>query len=215
MYTPTLSLNLSSPPFASSSFPAPPLNVPSGVYGFTGSQSASQSQFGYSLSQSPRARTQAAEVNEALYSLDRVLQGKCGAWKSMKAAVYSRRSSSKLNTKLLLYEYYFYFFYIFFFYIFIIYLILFLFYLFFILFFYIHFLFIFVYYFFYMIYLLYYSSTFLNEIKDLKNAFQKKRKLQLHHKFIKLILIMVLSFRPCQLISYMISELNFNVFFSL
>ncbi|XP_051926407.1 integrin beta-4 isoform X2 [Hippocampus zosterae] len=45
-----------------------------GVYGFNGSQSTSQSQFGYSLSQNPRARTQSAEVNEALYNLDRVLQ---------------------------------------------------------------------------------------------------------------------------------------------
>ncbi|XP_061611666.1 integrin beta-4 isoform X2 [Phyllopteryx taeniolatus] len=45
-----------------------------GVYGFSGSQSTSQSQFSYSLSQGQRARTQSSEVNEALYNLDRVLQ---------------------------------------------------------------------------------------------------------------------------------------------
>nr|XP_049615693.1 integrin beta-4 isoform X3 [Syngnathus scovelli] len=45
-----------------------------GVYGFSGSQNTSQNQYGYSLSQGPRARTQSSEVNEALYNLDRVLQ---------------------------------------------------------------------------------------------------------------------------------------------
>uniref|UniRef100_A0A096LY81 Integrin beta n=1 Tax=Poecilia formosa TaxID=48698 RepID=A0A096LY81_POEFO len=39
-------------------------------------QSSSQTQYSYSLSQGSRARTQSSEVNEALYSLDRVLHGK-------------------------------------------------------------------------------------------------------------------------------------------
>ncbi|GLD57741.1 integrin beta-4 [Lates japonicus] len=45
-----------------------------GGFGYTGMQSSSQSQFSYSLSQGPRARTQSSDVNEALYNLDRVLQ---------------------------------------------------------------------------------------------------------------------------------------------
>ncbi|XP_061823187.1 integrin beta-4 isoform X2 [Nerophis lumbriciformis] len=44
-----------------------------GVYGFPGSQSTFQSQFSYSRSQGPRARTESSEVREALYDLDRVL----------------------------------------------------------------------------------------------------------------------------------------------
>ncbi|XP_035998391.1 integrin beta-4 isoform X4 [Fundulus heteroclitus] len=42
-------------------------------FGYTGVQSSSQNQFSYNLSQGSRARTQSSEVNEALYSLDRVL----------------------------------------------------------------------------------------------------------------------------------------------
>lgn len=45
-----------------------------GVFGYSGMQSSSQSQFSYSLSQGSRARTQSSDVNEALYNLDRVLQ---------------------------------------------------------------------------------------------------------------------------------------------
>lgn len=66
--------------FQSSSF-APLLNAPSGGFGYTGMQSTSQSQFSYSLSQGSRARTQSSDVNEALYNLDRVLQGKSVAYK--------------------------------------------------------------------------------------------------------------------------------------
>uniref|UniRef100_A0A7N6BU45 Integrin beta n=1 Tax=Anabas testudineus TaxID=64144 RepID=A0A7N6BU45_ANATE len=43
---------------------------------YAGMQSSSQSQFGYSLSQSSRTRTHSSDVNEALYNLDRVLHGK-------------------------------------------------------------------------------------------------------------------------------------------
>lgn len=57
-----------------------PLNAPSGGFGYTGMQSSSQSHFSYGLSQGPRARTQSSEVSDALYSLDRVLQGKCAAY---------------------------------------------------------------------------------------------------------------------------------------
>ncbi|XP_053706472.1 integrin beta-4 isoform X1 [Synchiropus splendidus] len=42
-------------------------------YGYMGTQSSSQSQFSYSLSQGSRARTHSSDVNEALYNLDRVL----------------------------------------------------------------------------------------------------------------------------------------------
>ncbi|XP_014825792.1 PREDICTED: integrin beta-4 isoform X3 [Poecilia mexicana] len=42
-------------------------------FGYAGLQSSSQTQYSYSLSQGSRARTQSSEVNEALYSLDRVL----------------------------------------------------------------------------------------------------------------------------------------------
>ncbi|XP_019939014.2 integrin beta-4 isoform X1 [Paralichthys olivaceus] len=45
-----------------------------GGFGYTGMQSSSQSQFSYNLPQGSRARTQSSDVNEALYSLDRVLQ---------------------------------------------------------------------------------------------------------------------------------------------
>ncbi|XP_035001498.1 integrin beta-4 isoform X1 [Hippoglossus stenolepis] len=45
-----------------------------GGFGYTGMQSSSQSQFSYSLPQVSRSRTQSSDVNEALYSLDRVLQ---------------------------------------------------------------------------------------------------------------------------------------------
>ncbi|XP_010790002.1 keratin, type I cytoskeletal 9-like [Notothenia coriiceps] len=44
-----------------------------GGFGYNASQSSSQ--FSYSLSQGSRARTGSSDVNEALYSLDRVLQG--------------------------------------------------------------------------------------------------------------------------------------------
>ncbi|MEQ2188852.1 hypothetical protein GOODEAATRI_019209, partial [Goodea atripinnis] len=44
-------------------------------FGYTGVHSSSQTQYSYSLSQGSRARTQSSEVNEALYSLDRVLHG--------------------------------------------------------------------------------------------------------------------------------------------
>ncbi|XP_029384113.1 integrin beta-4 isoform X2 [Echeneis naucrates] len=54
----------------SSKFPA---LAPSGGFGYMGMQNTSQNQFSYSLSQGSRARTQSAEVNEALYNLDRVL----------------------------------------------------------------------------------------------------------------------------------------------
>ncbi|XP_043958074.1 integrin beta-4 isoform X1 [Gambusia affinis] len=47
--------------------------TPSGGFGYAGLQSSSQTQYSYGLSQSSRARTQSSEVNEALYSLDRVL----------------------------------------------------------------------------------------------------------------------------------------------
>lgn len=64
----------------------PLLNAPSGGFGYTGMQSSSQSHFSYSLSQGSRARNQSSDVNEALYSLDRVLHGKCSiqAWKHWK-----------------------------------------------------------------------------------------------------------------------------------
>lgn len=65
----------STPPF----FPL--LNAPSGGFGYTGMQSSSQSHFSYSLSQGSRARNQSSDVNEALYSLDRVLHGKSAAYK--------------------------------------------------------------------------------------------------------------------------------------
>ncbi|XP_062234922.1 integrin beta-4 isoform X2 [Platichthys flesus] len=48
--------------------------APSGGFGYTGMQSSSLSQFSYSLPQVSRSRTQSSDVNEALYSLDRVLQ---------------------------------------------------------------------------------------------------------------------------------------------
>lgn len=59
----------------------PLLNAPSGGFGYTGMQSSSQSHFSYSLSQGSRARNQSSDVNEALYSLDRVLHGKSAAYK--------------------------------------------------------------------------------------------------------------------------------------
>ncbi|KAM4624126.1 integrin beta-4 isoform 3-T4 [Polymixia lowei] len=45
-----------------------------GGFGFSGTESSSQSQFSYSLSQGSRARTQSSDVNDALLNLDRVLQ---------------------------------------------------------------------------------------------------------------------------------------------
>ncbi|XP_054454661.1 integrin beta-4 [Anoplopoma fimbria] len=45
-----------------------------GGFGYAGTQSSSQSQFSYSLSTGPRARTESSDVNDALYNLDRVLQ---------------------------------------------------------------------------------------------------------------------------------------------
>lgn len=57
------------------------LNASSGGFSYTGMQSSSQSQFSYSLPQGSRARTQSSDVNEALYNLDRVLQGKLAAYK--------------------------------------------------------------------------------------------------------------------------------------
>lgn len=66
---------------ASSSF-APSCSLgPPGGFGYTGMQSSSQSQFSYSLAQGSRARTNSSDVHEALYNLDRVLQGKCAAYK--------------------------------------------------------------------------------------------------------------------------------------
>lgn len=65
---------------SSSSF-APLLNAPSGGFGYTGMQSSSHSQFSYSLPQGSRVRNQSSDVNEALYNLDRVLQGKSAAYK--------------------------------------------------------------------------------------------------------------------------------------
>lgn len=59
----------------------PLLNAPSGGFGYTGMQNSSQSHFSYSLSQGSRARNQSSDVNEALYSLDRVLHGKSAAYK--------------------------------------------------------------------------------------------------------------------------------------
>ncbi|MEQ2208936.1 hypothetical protein XENOCAPTIV_019953 [Xenoophorus captivus] len=49
-------------------------------FGYTGVHSSSHTQYSYSLSQGSRARTQSSEVNEALYSLDRVLHGKSPAY---------------------------------------------------------------------------------------------------------------------------------------
>lgn len=57
-------------------FLLPLLKAPSGGFGYAGLQSSSQTQYSYSLSQGSRAKTQSPEVNEALYSLDRVLHGK-------------------------------------------------------------------------------------------------------------------------------------------
>ncbi|XP_068439420.1 integrin beta-4 isoform X2 [Clinocottus analis] len=45
-----------------------------GGFGYTGTQSSSQSQFSYNLSTGSRARTESSEVHDALYNLDRVLQ---------------------------------------------------------------------------------------------------------------------------------------------
>ncbi|XP_071397592.1 integrin beta-4 [Centroberyx affinis] len=45
-----------------------------GGFGYSGTESSSQSQFSYSLAQGPRARTQSSDVNDALLNLDRVLQ---------------------------------------------------------------------------------------------------------------------------------------------
>lgn len=61
------------------SFPTLPpllLDAPSGGFGYTGMQSSSQSQFSYNMPLSPRTRNLSPDVNEALYNLDRVLQGK-------------------------------------------------------------------------------------------------------------------------------------------
>ncbi|XP_072311845.1 integrin beta-4 [Eucyclogobius newberryi] len=44
-----------------------------GGFGYAGTQSTSQSQFSYSLTPGSRARSESTEVNQALYSLDRVL----------------------------------------------------------------------------------------------------------------------------------------------
>lgn len=64
------------------SLPSPLLlNASSGGFSYTGMQSSSQSQFSYSLPQGSRARTQSSDVSEALYNLDRVLQGKSAAYK--------------------------------------------------------------------------------------------------------------------------------------
>lgn len=52
------------------------LNGPAGGFGYTGMQSSSHSQYSYSLSQGSRARKPSSDVSEALYNLDRVLQGK-------------------------------------------------------------------------------------------------------------------------------------------
>lgn len=75
-----MSLVSFSPPWCtplSSSFAFPLLlNAPSGGFGYTGMQSGSHSQFSYSLSQGTRARNPSSDVSEALYNLDRVLQGK-------------------------------------------------------------------------------------------------------------------------------------------
>ena len=57
------------------------LNAPSGGFGYTGMQSSSHSQFSYGLPQAPRGRSQSSDINEALYNLDRVLQGKSAASK--------------------------------------------------------------------------------------------------------------------------------------
>lgn len=62
-------------PFVFSSV-ASPLNGPAGGFGYTGMQSSSHSQYSYSLSQGSRARKPSSDVSEALYNLDRVLQGK-------------------------------------------------------------------------------------------------------------------------------------------
>uniref|UniRef100_A0AAX7UQZ6 Integrin beta n=1 Tax=Astatotilapia calliptera TaxID=8154 RepID=A0AAX7UQZ6_ASTCA len=51
------------------------------VSGDGGYPDSSQSHFSYSLSQGSRARNQSSDVNEALYSLDRVLHGKSAAYK--------------------------------------------------------------------------------------------------------------------------------------
>lgn len=59
---------------------SPCSNAPSGGFGYTGMQSSFQSQFSYGLSQGLRARTPSSDVNEALYNLDRVLQGKSAAY---------------------------------------------------------------------------------------------------------------------------------------
>lgn len=65
-------------PFVLSSV-ASPLNAPSGGFGYTGMQSSSYSQYSYSPSQGLRARKPSSDVSEALYNLDRVLQGKSAA----------------------------------------------------------------------------------------------------------------------------------------
>lgn len=44
-----------------------------GGFGYMGTQSSSQSQFSYSLTQGSRSRAESSDVNEALYNLDRVL----------------------------------------------------------------------------------------------------------------------------------------------
>lgn len=63
------------PPLCPPPLPLPLLNAPSGGFGYAGTQSSSQSQFSYSLSGGPRARTESTDVNDALYNLDRVLYG--------------------------------------------------------------------------------------------------------------------------------------------
>ncbi|XP_034414562.1 integrin beta-4 isoform X2 [Cyclopterus lumpus] len=45
-----------------------------GGFGYTGTQSSSQSQFSYNMSTGSSARNQSSDVNDALYNLDRVLQ---------------------------------------------------------------------------------------------------------------------------------------------
>lgn len=57
------------------------LKAPSGGFSYSGFQNSSQSQFSYSLSQGSRTRNPSSDVNEALYSLDRVLQGESAAYR--------------------------------------------------------------------------------------------------------------------------------------
>lgn len=57
------------------------LKAPSGGFSYSGLQNSSHSQFSYSLSQGSRTRNPSSDVNEALYSLDRVLQGESAAYR--------------------------------------------------------------------------------------------------------------------------------------